>query len=60
MIIITLHRTIIRITIFRGTGTTITITFQVTEIIILTAIDSIITIIIIFRKTEIMIIDKTI
>ena len=49
-----------RITIFQGTGTTITITFQVTKIIILTAIDSIITIIIIFGETEIMIIDKKI
>ena len=55
MIIIT-----IRITIFQGTGTTIRITFQVTEIIILTGIDFIVTIIIIFPETEIMIIDKKI
>ena len=37
-----------------------TITFQATEIFILTAIDFIITVIIIFRETEIMIIDKKI
>ena len=47
-------------TIFKGTGKTITIIFQVTEIIIPTAIDTIITIIIIFWETEIMIINKKI
>ena len=60
MTIITLNKTIIRITIFQVTGTTITVTFQVTELITLTAIDSITTVIIIFRETEIMIIDKKI
>ena len=60
MVIITLHKTIIRLIMFLETETTITITFQVTEIIIPTGIDSIITIIIIFLETEIMIIDKKI
>ena len=60
MIKIILYKIIVRMTIFKGTGKTITIIFQVTEIIIPTAIDTIITIIIIFWETEIMIINKKI
>ena len=56
------QKTIIRITISQETGTKITITiiFQATEIIIRSAIDTIIITIIIFWGTEITIVDKKI